>query len=933
MVLLLSAGSLIEATADYFVAPGGSDAAAGTQSAPFATPERARDAIRADRALSGTNTPDEVWLDGGDYIRTNTFSLTAADSNTRYRAQPGQIPIFLGGQRLTGGDFLPVTPDSPVWDRLDDAAKGQLYQLDLTSAGLTDYGMLRPRGYATVTAAPMELQLNGRPETLARWPDKGSFTYTGTALSETNFTYTGSRPERWSQASDIWIHGFFQWYWADFARAVDHIDTIEKTISLSSAPGAFGITNDRPYYVFNLLEELDTPGEYYIDRSAGTLYYWPPENLAAADLTVSVMETPLLALVDASSVSVQDITFEGARGELVQINGGSDNRIYNCRLLGAGDTAAEVSGLRNGIERCDILDAGGSGVLLTGGTATSNELVRGDNYLRQCEITRFGRLTLTYTGGVKLAGGTGNSVEHCRIHDSSHMAIYLRGNDHSIQYNEIFHVLQHTSDAGAIYAGRSWNHRGNVIRYNFIHDCYSDLSDSVHAIYLDDCFSGTTIFGNVIYRIGRFALMNCGGRDNIWENNVVALCGRFHFSDGRGNDKITNLPGDSWNLLEKIQALNYRQPPWSDAYPELAEIPDDWAALTNQHFQYPGGTVFSRNVSWSNAWTYVENDNAFSYYAEMTNNLTGENPLFTDLAGYDLTFRPDSPALAIPGFQPIPFYDIGITSTFEAWQLQYFGCTDCPDAAAEADPHGKGISNYQQFLAGLNPTNPLSIFRIVEARSAPGDRFHLSWSSIGGRRYRVQYSDNEPGGFVDLDRSLDAETDPGTLGQAGTMEFIDDFSATGPPPDSRRFYRIRLLPFYDSSIPSTYEEWQLHYFGCTNCPEAAAEADPFGKGISNYRQYLAGLDPTDPQSLFLIVTAEPSPEDGFRVAWSSIGGRRYRVQYSDDVPDGFTDLARNEQIETDSGSFGQPGIMEFIDDLSATDPPPNNRRFYRIRLY
>ncbi len=933
LALLLAAGSLIEATADYFVDPGGSDAAAGTQTAPFATPERARDAIRADRVLSGTNTPDEVWLGGGDYIRTNTFLLTAADSYTRYRARPGQTPVFLGGQRLSGGDFSPVTTDSPSWNRLDDAATGQVYQLDLASAGLTDYGTLRPRGYATVTAAPMELQLNGRPETLARWPNSGTFAYTGSALSETNFTYTGTRPERWSQASDIWIHGFFQWLWADFARAVDHIDTTNKTIWLSSAPGSFGITSNRPYYVFNLLEELDTPGEYTIDRSSGMLYYWPPEDLAAADLTLSVMESPLLAMSGASSVSVEDITFEGARGELVRINDGSDSRIYNCRLLGAGDTAADVSGFRNGIERCDILDAGGSGVWLTGGIATSNELVRGDNFVRQCDIARFGRLTLTYTGGIKLSGGMGNSVEHCRIHDSAHMAVYLRGNDHSIEYNEIFHVLQYSGDSGAIYAGRSWSHRGNRIRYNFIHDCYSDLSDSAHAIYLDDCFSGTTIFGNVICRVERFALLNCGGRDNIWENNVVALCGRFHFSDGRGDANLTNLPGDSWNLLEKIQALNYRQPPWSEAYPALAEIPDDWASLTNQNFQYPGGTVFSRNVGWSNSLPYVEYDNAFSYYAEMTNNLNGENPLFTDLAGSDLTFLPDSPALDIPGFQPIPFHDIGITSTFEAWQLQYFGCTDCPEAAADADALGKGIGNYQQFLAGLNPTNPQSIFRIVDARPAPEDRFQLTWSSIGGRRYRVQYSDDGPGGFTDLDRSLDDETDPGALGRAGTMEFVDDYSATGPPPNSRRYYRIRLVPFYDSSIPSTFEEWQLHYFGCTNCPEAAAAADPLGKGISNYGQFLAGLDPTDPQSLFLIVCARPVPEGGFKVAWSSIGGRRYRVQYSDEEPGGFEDLVRSLNVETDSGSFGRPGIMEFIDDLSATGPPPNNRRFYRIRLY
>ena len=799
--LLLVSGTFVPARADYYVSPTGNDAAAGTEAAPFASPEQARDAIRADRAVSGTNAPAVVWLAGGDYFRTNTFSLAPQDSNTRYCARPGEVPRFIGGQRLDPANFSLVTPDSPVWSRMDTIrpATGQVWQIDLAAQGITDFGTLKPRGFGTGAIAPMELSLSGIPLTLARWPDTRCHYTNIVALSTTSFKYRTLRPSRWTQAPDMWIHGYFFNLWADSARAVSSVDTNSRTITLATEPD-YGMADSRPYFVFNLLEELDLAGEYYIDRSSGILYYWPLGDLASSDLTVSVMEIPMLQLDSTTNVTVSGVTFEGARGELVRINSGSDNLIYGCRLLGAGNGAAYVSGFRNGIERCDILDAGSQGVLLTGGIRASNALVRGENFVRQCEIANFGRLTLTYAAGVNLLGGMGNSVEHCSIHESGNFAVYFNGNEQRIEYNELFNVLKQTSDAGVIYAGRDWGARGNVIRYNFIHDCknstFNMTPTNMHAVYLDDCLSGNTVFGNIIYKIQGHALLNGGGRDNVWENNVVADCGFFHHGDGRGTRRITTIPGDSWNLLEKIQKMNYQQPPWSTTYPALAEIPNSWAEITNQNYQFPGGTVISRNVNWNNKTDYDEKDTAFAYYAEMTNNIE-QDPLFVDLAGYDLTLSTNSPAFDIPGFQPIPFHNIGITTPFAEWQWQHFGSTNDPQAAADADPLGKGLSNYQQFLAGLNPTNPADLFKIVTAEHRHEGGFRVAWSSIGGMRYRLQYSDGDSSGgfsgaFTDLPRGSEVEIAPAPSGQPGTMEFIDDFSLTGIPPHDRRYYRVRL---------------------------------------------------------------------------------------------------------------------------------------------
>src|SRR5438270_12310960 len=72
-----------DALADFYVSPSGSDAGAGTISSPFATLEKARDAIRAAKPSgSEPGRAVTVWLRGGDFVRTNTLTLSALDSGS-----------------------------------------------------------------------------------------------------------------------------------------------------------------------------------------------------------------------------------------------------------------------------------------------------------------------------------------------------------------------------------------------------------------------------------------------------------------------------------------------------------------------------------------------------------------------------------------------------------------------------------------------------------------------------------------------------------------------------------------------------------------------------------------------------------------------------------------------------------------------------------
>jgi len=334
--------------------------------------------------------------------------------------------------------------------------------------------------------------------------------------------------------------------------------------------------------------------------------------------------------------------------------------------LPAGTTAVTLSGTGNVLERCEIAYPGDGGVFVSGGVRAS--LTPGGNVVRNCDIHDFSRWCWTYRPALQLAG-VGQVVAHNHLHDAPHSAIIFRGNDHVIEYNQIDHVLRFSSDAGAIYTGRDWGYRGNEVRYNFIHDLSTTFEGyGTQGIYLDDCVSGIHVHGNVLYRIATAAVQNGGGRDDVIENNLMVKCKFALIADNRGITRIDNTPGSSWNLLERLgrDGIAYQQPPWSERYPSLAAIPTDWQAISapGALWRYPQGCVFSRNVGWGNQTfkqAYDYNDTGvFDKYAESVDNLEHVDPHFVDESQLDLRLKADSPALAIPGFEPVPFERIGI---------------------------------------------------------------------------------------------------------------------------------------------------------------------------------------------------------------------------------------------------------------------------------
>ncbi len=332
-----------------------------------------------------------------------------------WRAYGGESVVLLGGRRI--GGFQPVAGEAR--ERLDAAAREHVLQADLRQLGIDDFGSLRSRGFGRPTvAAHCELFFNGQPMTVARWPNEGEWTQIagfpdanaqddghGTKFGklEDGFFYNGDRPQRWQDTSDLWVHGFWSWDWANSYEHVASLDLGQRLIKTAPPFGQYGFRTGQRFYFLNVLEELDQPGEWFLDRKSGTLYFWPPQEVEGDVALISLLDQPLLRLSDVSHTTIQGLTLEATRGNAVEIRGGSGNRLAGCQLRNIGNWGVRIDGgTDHGVLSCDITDTGDGGVSLAGGDRQT--LTPGGHFVENCHFARQGRWSKCYVPAVLISG-------------------------------------------------------------------------------------------------------------------------------------------------------------------------------------------------------------------------------------------------------------------------------------------------------------------------------------------------------------------------------------------------------------------------------------------------------------------------------------------------------------------------------------------------
>ncbi len=644
-----------------YVSTAGNDAWSGTLAepnaaktdGPLATLQHARDAIRQLKKQGGLPAGGvTVVVRAGRYEQTGPLELTADDSGTEaapivYRAAQGETVILTGGKQLAG--FEPVT-DPAILERLDESARGKVLQTDLRAQGVQDFGQ--------VINNRVDLIFQDKPMTLSRWPNDGFVTIVGLAGNhpvdirgtkgdhDGKIVYEGDRPKRWLKENDAWVHGYWFWDWSDQRQKIESIDADKHIIAIVPPYHGYGYRKGQWFYAFNLLSEIDQPGEWYLDRSSGILYFWPPADIEKGTPTIS-MAKHLVTMKDTSHVTFRGFTLEAVREVAATVSGGTRNKIAGCTFRNLGKSAVSVSGgTHNGVRSCDICQAGCGGVSIHGGDRPS--LTPCDNYAENNHIHDYGMWSRMYQTAVGI-NGVGVRVAHNLIHDAPHIGIIFGGNNHVIELNEIHHVCTEANDAGAIYAGRDWTMRGTVIRNNFMHHVRGFRDRGCVGVYLDDMYCGTNIFGNVFFDVCRPAFIG-GGRDNIVENNIFVDCKPALHIDARAMGWAAGSVPTT--MTERLKAMPYQSPLWSKRYPRLVNILDDEPAA-------PKGNLVANNVCFGGKWDGVQG--TARPFVTFKDNLIDVDPHFVDAAAMNFQLKDDSPVYTkVPGFQKIPFDQIGL---------------------------------------------------------------------------------------------------------------------------------------------------------------------------------------------------------------------------------------------------------------------------------
>ena len=561
-----------------------------------------------------------VELAAGTYYCDRTAVLNNAKNVLICCADDAKV-VLTGAKTLA--DFQAVT-DPAVLKRFQESVRGNVLVCDLKAAGIDDFGKLGNRGYGVgnVVHPIPDLYVNGEAQTLARWPNENEellpfgkvisgpnavLEGRGKRTDSNTFQYDFDRPNGWllsdnPEENDIWANGLFQWEWASNTRKVLNIDRDKKTISVdyNNISGRFH------FYFINILEELDQPGEYYIDRTAGKLYFLPPKEIVCADgklnakIELSVCSQRLVDLNRCQNVILKNLTLSGGRESGLMISQSTNCYVSDSTIdCFSGNGAIIDGGSFCGLFRTQIREMGACGTRLFGGDRAT--LTPAGHFVNNCIISDFSRIDRAYAPAFQTAG-CGIVMTNNLIYDSPHHAFRTDGNDMYVARNEIHSVVYEFSDQSGIDVYCDPTYRGIVIEWNFWHHIGSSLALCGQAgIRLDDSISGVIMKKNIFYRSsgGVFGGIQIhGGHDNLCSHNTFINCKQAFSFTPWGSNRYQEF-------IDKMYPKYVKDPLYLKTYPFMDEIGEHFnrnyiignKAINCQQFQRNGQDwdIFSSN--------------------------------------------------------------------------------------------------------------------------------------------------------------------------------------------------------------------------------------------------------------------------------------------------------------------------------------------------
>jgi hypothetical protein len=659
-----------------YVSPDGNDAWPGTVSTPsadgtngpLATLAGARDAIRRQRATQGgVDRPVTVQVAAGFYALAETLCFRPEDSGTtdcpvRYLAAPGAAPVISGGRRIL--DWRETEHRGlRCWVAdLPEVAAGQWY---FTRLYVNDTPRWRPRmpreGFHRFTG------LAGSVDSGSRWlqgPDRANF--------------APGDIRRWHNWSDVELVTYQLWF--DTHHRFREIDETAGVIQFH-AKSLGSLRDERGefarFFVENVFEALDTPGEWYLDRISGRLYYLPlPEERLETTVIVAPRLAELVRLQGDGDRRVGHLHFEnlvlahqqwelpldcpgfiqaawGVPGAVI-LEGAEHCVFYGCTVEHVNGYGIEMlaGSTENTVAACVVHDAGGGGIKV-GHESCAYSTVQGTDVPEQqdllpiaatvadCTIRDCGHLFPSAIG-IWIGNSGWNRIVHNRIFNCHYTGISCgwtwgyaptRTVCNRIEHNHIHHINHREvlSDNGGIYT--LGIQPGTVLRGNVIHDI-SCFGYGGWGIYPDEGSSEMRVEQNLVCGTRKAAYSTHYGRDTLVQHNIFALSERDHLSLGKRETHRSTL--FRRNIV--VTANGCIEGAWDPAHFTAAD--NLFWSLDGTPFTFGGQTLAALQEAGQHSGAAVA------------------DPLFSDAAGGDFALRPDSPAHAI-GFTPFDAHVAG----------------------------------------------------------------------------------------------------------------------------------------------------------------------------------------------------------------------------------------------------------------------------------
>lgn len=555
-----------------FVSTVGDDSGDGSEEEPLRTLEKAIDV--ANEMREDSDKLIEILLREGTYSVTNTIKIINSqkdDSLLKISAYQDEkvtinagVDIPLSAMNIADSDFTNAIIDKPN--------AGSVLQYNLKDAQIEDFGEISLRGHliSDEKEAQAELSLNGEVQKLAGWPngeytglikpidsnEYGKRTKSGIA-NGCSFKVNYDRPSQWSKPEQAWLSGTIGPNYEFDYYPVSRFDSKEKRVYLSR--GALEKYYTEPYYRFeNVPEELDEPGEYYIDRQSGMLYFYPPEDAPKDSVLTITMSTPTLdvsrkapnsmfRIENSKNIVFENLIFKGGRGSAITGKNNSNIKFINCEINSFGENGIRFDASTDiTISDCKIHDVGQDGILFVScgnyQTLSPSNIVVSNN-----DIYNFARLERSYKTGIDFGYRcVGATAANNHIHNGPHAGMIFYGVNNDIYGNEFDNLVTEFSDMDAPYCNNSnypWE-RGNKIHNNYFHDIGKSSMNGRHqinvrAIRTDNRGCGLNIYENLFYNIGDGgngngnngigAITAEGTRNRIF-NNLFVDCNEAYFN-------------------------------------------------------------------------------------------------------------------------------------------------------------------------------------------------------------------------------------------------------------------------------------------------------------------------------------------------------------------------------------------------------------------